>query len=112
MEHEIDPRRIHHGWDNRLEPRGDLDTVTRSVRLGTVTFDPSVILNGVKTLSYAANMAASRQAAAAGYDEAVLVSSGGIVLEGPTCSIFCRTPDYAEDLAEPSLLAHKPRHHH
>lgn len=72
----------------RLEPRGDLDAVTRPVRLGTVTYDPSVILNGVKTLSYAANMAASRQAAAAGYDEALLVTSGGIVLEGPTCSIF------------------------
>jgi branched-chain amino acid aminotransferase len=58
------------------------------VRLLPIVYDPPVILNGVKSLSYAANMLASRQAVAAGYDEALLVSSGGTVLEGPTCAIF------------------------
>jgi branched-chain amino acid aminotransferase len=53
-----------------------------------VVFNPSVLLNGVKSLSYAANMLASRRAIAAGYDEALLVRSDGVVLEGPTCSIF------------------------
>jgi len=53
-----------------------------------VTYDPSVVLNGVKSLSYGANMLASRRAVAAGYDEALLVSSDSVVLEGPTCSIF------------------------
>ena len=33
-------------------------------------------------------MLASRQALAAGYDEALLVRSDRVVLEGPTCSIF------------------------
>jgi branched-chain amino acid aminotransferase len=47
-----------------------------------------VVLNGVKTLSYAANMLASRRARSAGYDDALLVRSDRTVLEGPTCSIF------------------------
>ena len=53
-----------------------------------VTYDPSVVLDGVKSLSYAANMLASRRAVAEGYDEALLVRSAQVVLEGPTCSIF------------------------
>jgi len=72
----------------RMEPRGPLDALLRPVRMLPVTYDPSVVLNGVKTLSYAANMAATRRAVAEGYDEALLVASGGTVLEGPTCSIF------------------------
>jgi branched-chain amino acid aminotransferase len=72
----------------RLESRGDPAELTKPVRLLPVTYDPSVLLNGVKSLSYGANMLASRRAVAAGYDEALLVRSDGVVLEGPTCSIF------------------------
>jgi branched-chain amino acid aminotransferase len=72
----------------RLESPGDTDALTKPVRLLPVTYDPSVLLSGVKSLSYAANMLASRRALAAGYDEALLVRSDGVVLEGPTCSIF------------------------
>ncbi|HSC04974.1 MAG TPA: aminotransferase class IV [Solirubrobacteraceae bacterium] len=72
----------------RLEPRGDVAELTKPVRLLPVTYNPSVLLNGVKSLSYGANMLASRRAVAAGYDEALLVRSDGVVLEGPTCSIF------------------------
>jgi branched-chain amino acid aminotransferase len=71
-----------------LESRDDPEAMRRPVRLLPVVYDPSVLLNGVKTLSYAANMLASRRAVAAGYDEALLVSSDGTVLEGPTCSVF------------------------
>lgn len=71
-----------------LESPGDRTELTRPVRLLPVAYDPSGLLDGVKTLSYAANMLASRCAAAAGYDEALLVASDGTVLEGPTCSIF------------------------
>ena len=72
----------------RLESAGDPESLTKPARLLPVTYDPSVLLNGVKSLSYGANMLASRQALAAGYDEALLVRSDGVVLEGPTCSIF------------------------
>jgi branched-subunit amino acid aminotransferase/4-amino-4-deoxychorismate lyase len=44
-------------------------------------------LAGVKSISYAPNLAASRRAAAAGFDDAVLVGDGGVVLEGPTFSV-------------------------
>jgi branched-chain amino acid aminotransferase len=59
-----------------------------AVSLVTVTYCPSVILNGVKSLSYAANMQATRIAKAEGADEAVLVRPDGTVLEPPTSSIF------------------------
>ena len=72
----------------RLESPGDRESLARPVRLLPVTYDPSVLLSGVKSLSYCANMLASRRALAAGYDEALLVRSDGVVLEGPTCSIF------------------------
>jgi branched-chain amino acid aminotransferase len=72
----------------RLETRDDVDSVTKAARLLPVTYEPSVVLNGVKSLSYGANMLASRRALAEGYDEALLVSRTGTVLEGPTCSIF------------------------
>jgi branched-chain amino acid aminotransferase len=59
-----------------------------AVRLATVTYSPTVILNGVKSLSYAANMQATRIAKASGADEAVFVHPDGIVLEPPTSTIF------------------------
>jgi branched-chain amino acid aminotransferase len=59
-----------------------------SVRLAAVTYSPSVILTGVKSVSYAANMQATRIAEGRGADEAVLVRPDGIVLEAPTSAIF------------------------
>ncbi|HEX3324856.1 MAG TPA: aminotransferase class IV [Solirubrobacterales bacterium] len=72
-----------------------------TVRLATVTYCPSVILNGVKSLSYAANMQSTRLAKAQGADEAVLVQPDGIVLEPPTSSIFWVSPQGA--LRTPAL---------
>jgi branched-chain amino acid aminotransferase len=72
-----------------------------SVRLATVTYSPSVILTGVKSISYAANMQATRLAQAQGADEAVLVTPDGTVLEAPTATIFWVSPQGA--LRTPSL---------
>ncbi len=47
----------------------------------------STELAGAKTLSYAPNLAASRRAAASGFDDALLLSADGVMLEGPTFSI-------------------------
>ena len=57
-------------------------------RLMTITYAPTRILDGVKSLSYAANMLASRLAQEQGYDDALLVSPHGRVLEAPTSSLF------------------------
>ena len=61
-----------------LAPRAE------SVTLATVTYQPTVILDRVKSLSYAANMHATRIAKERGADEAVFVTPAGIVLEPPT----------------------------
>ena len=71
-------------FTENLPPYADRE----SISVATVTYSPSEILNGVKSLSYAANMQASRLAVAAGADEAVLVRPDGVVLEAPTSTIF------------------------
>jgi branched-chain amino acid aminotransferase len=57
-------------------------------RVMTVRYAPNRVLDGLKTLSYAGNMLARRLAEEAGYDEALLVTPHGRVLEGPTWSFF------------------------
>jgi branched-chain amino acid aminotransferase len=57
-------------------------------RVATVTYAPGRVLDGLKTLSYAGNMLAGRIARERGFDEALLVSPHGRVLEGPTWSFF------------------------
>jgi len=77
----------------------------RLVLLTTAT-DPLVraaspwLLPGVKTISYALNMAAQRTARAGGADDAVLVGLGGELLEAPTASLWWRT---GQTLHTPSL---------
>jgi branched-chain amino acid aminotransferase len=76
----------------RLAMTEPIPAHAETVSIATVTYCPSVILNGVKSLSYAANMQATRLAKAQGANEAVLVQSDGIVLEPPTSSIFWVSP--------------------
>jgi branched-chain amino acid aminotransferase len=59
-----------------------------AIRLATVTYAPVRLLDGVKSLSYAANMLATRLAQERDADEALLVTPHGRVLEAPTSSIF------------------------
>jgi 4-amino-4-deoxychorismate lyase len=80
----------------------------RGLRLVLLTMacDPLVraaspwLLPGVKTTSYAVNMAAQRAARAKGADDAVFVGLGGELLEAPTASLWWRSGD---TLHTPSL---------
>jgi branched-chain amino acid aminotransferase len=73
-------------------------------RLGFVTYAPTRVLDGIKSLSYAANMLCTRLAKERGFDEALMVTPHGRVLEAPTASIFW--VDAAGTLATPPLDDH------
>jgi branched-chain amino acid aminotransferase len=68
-----------------LEP---LKVFPETIALQTITYSPTRLLDGVKSLSYGANMLATRLAIEAGAEEALLVTPHGRVLEGPTTSFF------------------------
>jgi branched-chain amino acid aminotransferase len=71
-----------------------------------VTYAPVRVLDGVKSLSYAANMLATRLARERGFDEALLISPHGRVLELPTASLFyvcdgaVRTPPLSDHILD------------
>jgi branched-chain amino acid aminotransferase len=77
-----------------------------SVALGTVTYAPVRVLDGVKSLSYAGNMLASRLAQERGFDDALLVTPHNRVLECPTSSFFAvtggvlRTPPLSDHILD------------
>ncbi len=83
------------------EPVPDLP---EHLRLASITFSPSRVLDGVKSLSYGANVLARRLAREQGADDALLVTPHRHVLEAPTASVFwvaggsVRTPPLDEHI--------------
>jgi branched-chain amino acid aminotransferase len=86
-----------------LEP---LPALPESFALGCVTYAPVRVLDGIKSLSYAANMLAGRLARERGFDDALLVSPHGRVLELPMAAFFwvaggeLRTPPLSEHILD------------
>jgi branched-chain amino acid aminotransferase len=102
-EHEAQLRLVVTRGGRRLAATEHLPPMGDTVRLASVTYSPTVILTGVKSLSYAANMQATRLAKSRGADEAILVRPDGIVLEPPTSTVFWVSGDGV--LRTPSLDA-------
>ena len=76
------------------------DERSRGLRLRTIRIELDPLLRGVKSTSYAFNMAARQDAEGRGDDDAVFVSSDGTVLEGTTANVWWRE---GEQLFTPSL---------
>ena len=72
----------------------------RLISLRGIRAEEPWLLPGVKSTSYAVNMAAEAEAKRRGADDALFVDGAGIVLEGPTTNIWWRR---GESLYTPSL---------
>ncbi|WP_382309864.1 aminodeoxychorismate lyase [Herbiconiux sp. UC225_62] len=89
------------GWVEVLT--GDDHSAARSTGIRVVTLDRGYrhdiaqtspwLLQGAKTLSYALNKAALREAARRHADDVIFVSTDDVVLEGPTSNVLVRHDD-------------------
>lgn len=59
-----------------------------TLSLATIAYAPTRVMDGVKSLSYGANMLTRRLAQEQGADDALLLTPHGRVLEGPTAAFF------------------------
>jgi branched-chain amino acid aminotransferase len=74
---------------HRLAMIEELKPLPATLAVKTIEYSPTRVLDGVKSLSYAANVLARRLAQEQGADEALLVTPHGRVLEGPTTTFVC-----------------------
>jgi branched-chain amino acid aminotransferase len=89
---------------HRLAMIEELKPLPPTLAVATIEYAPTRVLDGVKSLSYAANVLARRLAQEQGADEALLVTPHGRVLEGPTCTFVCSLD--GESLVTPPLSEH------
>jgi 4-amino-4-deoxychorismate lyase len=72
-------------WIEEARARG-----IRAISLRGVRADAAWLLGGVKSTSYAINMAGEAEARHRGADDAVFVDAEGVVLEGPVTNVWWR----------------------
>ncbi len=78
----------------RLALLEELKAHGSTIALATVIYAPTRIMDGVKSLSYAANMLATRVAQQADAEEALLCTPHGRILEAPTSAFFYVLDDH------------------
>ena len=71
-------------------PPGHKELRARGLRVATVPWTPGALIAGVKSTSYAENIAAQEDAARRGADDALFVAPEDVVLEAPTSNVFFR----------------------
>ncbi len=74
-------------------------TLERGIEHGAAERAPWLLL-GAKSLSYAVNMAAGREAARRGADEVIFIEAGDSVLEGPTSTVIVAERPHAAHPAD------------
>ena len=103
-EHEAAMRIVVTRGGHRLAMIESLKPLPATLAVASIEYSPTRVLDGIKSLSYAANVLARRLAQERGADEALLVTPHGRVLEGPTCTFVCSLD--GETLATPPLSEH------
>ena len=66
----------------------ELPDFQHGLTLSSVRYQPTIVLTGLKTLSYGGNMRSTRLAQRDGADDALWVTPDGDVLEAPTSTLF------------------------
>jgi branched-chain amino acid aminotransferase len=89
---------------HRLAMIEALKPLPPTLAVASIEYAPTRVLDGIKSLSYAANVLARRLAQEQGADEALLITPHGRVLEGPTCTFVCSFD--GETLVTPPLSEH------
>jgi branched-chain amino acid aminotransferase len=89
---------------HRLAMIEALKPLPPTLAVASIEYAPTRVLDGIKSLSYAANVLARRLAQEQGADEALLITPHGRVLEGPTCTFVCSLD--GETLITPPLSEH------
>ena len=88
------------GIPPELDERRERGMRLVSLRLGVDPERPGWLLSGVKSTSYAVNMAGEAEARSRGADDALFLANGDVVLEAPISNIWWRL---GEVLFTPSL---------
>ncbi|MSS44562.1 aminodeoxychorismate lyase [Cutibacterium sp. WCA-380-WT-3A] len=80
--------------ETAIEEREGIDVLCLSRGVTSEAFaDAPWLLGGVKTLSYAVNVAALRYARSQGSDDVIFTSTDGYLLEGPTSGLIIEAAD-------------------
>jgi len=86
--HDVALRTLVTRGGHRVSLVEELPALPATLALSSVIYAPTRVLDQVKSLSYGANMLCSRLAHERGFDEALMVTPHGRVLEAPTSSFF------------------------